>query len=141
MSSFYKNEKLGIVKEKINFAELFQAEKEFLQNLPGAREIKFEYHFRGSCDLVSDSLRLKSILSNILSNSIKYSDPLKDTRYIRLFVQVDVTHFRIVIQDNGLGIEEQHLDKIFDIFFRSHTQIQGTGLGLYRQGHGEQAWR
>jgi len=131
VTSFYKNEKLGIVKEKINFDELFQTEKEFLEDFPGAREIKFEYDFRGSCDLYSDSLRLKTILSNILSNSIKYRDPLKEARYIRLFVQVDATHCRIVIQDNGLGIVEQHLDKIFDIFFRSHTGIQGTGLGLY----------
>jgi PAS domain S-box-containing protein len=131
VSSFYKNEKLAIVKEKINFDGLFQSEKEFLQDLPGAREINFEYDFKGSSDLFSDSLRLKTILTNILSNSIKYSDPFKDIRFIRVSVHVDASRCRIAVQDNGLGIDEQHLDKIFDIFFRSHLQVNGTGLGLY----------
>jgi PAS domain S-box-containing protein len=131
VSSFYKNEKLAIVKEKINFDGLFQSEKEFLQGLPGAREINFEYDFKGSSDLFSDSLRLKTILTNILSNSIKYSDPFKDIRFIRVSVQVDASRCRIAVQDNGLGIDEEHLDKIFDIFFRSHLQVNGTGLGLY----------
>ena len=131
VSSFYKNEKLGIVNEKINFDELFKSERELLQNLPGAGEIDFGYHFQGACDLFSDSLRLKTILTNILSNSIKYSDPYKDDRFINVSVDVDDSNCQITIQDNGLGIDAQHLDKIFDIFFRSHTQIHGTGLGLY----------
>ncbi len=131
VGSFYKNEKLDIVREKIDFHQLFQSEKELLQNLPGVEEIKFEYDFKGSCDLFSDSLRLKSILTNTLSNSIKYSDPFKTNRFIRVSVNVDASWCRIIIQDNGLGIDEQYLDKIFDIFFRSHLQVPGSGLGLY----------
>jgi PAS domain S-box-containing protein len=131
LSSFYINEKLAVVRKKIDFDSVFEQEREFLQNLPGADEITCEYDFRASCDFFSDPLRLKTILTNILSNSIKYSDPFKDNRFIHVSAQVDELICRIVIHDNGLGIDEQHLGSIFDMFFRSHTQIQGTGLGLY----------
>ncbi len=131
VSSFYKNEKLAVMKEKIDFGAIFYQEKEFLQNLPGAHEINMEYQFEGSCDLFSDPLRLRTILTNILSNAIKYSDPSKSHRYIRLAVSVDESECCIEIQDNGVGIDDQYLSKIFEIFFRVETKLPGTGLGLY----------
>jgi len=53
------------VRDRIDFDEVFQAEKECLQNLPGAAGIQIAYSFNGSCDLYSDPLRLKTILTNI----------------------------------------------------------------------------
>lgn len=130
VSSYYKNEKLGLVKELIDFDELFSQEKQLLQNLPGADKIVFDYSYAGS-KLVSDPMRIKTILTNILSNSIKYSDPLKPQRFVKVSAEADENSCEITIQDNGLGIRGEHQEKIFDIFFRSHPHIQGTGLGLY----------
>jgi signal transduction histidine kinase len=70
-------------------------------------------------------------LTNILSNSIKYSDRRKANRFIKVNATVSENNCAIAIEDNGLGIEEQYLDKIFDMYFRAHTSLKGTGLGLY----------
>lgn len=131
VSSYYKNEKMDVVKKKIDFNEVFEDEMNFIQNLPGAEAISFEYEFDGSCDLYSDPMRLKTILTNILSNSIKYSDPDKSDRFVKVSARVCESFCTVLIEDNGLGIAEDHLEKIFEIFFRSHPQIKGTGLGLY----------
>ncbi len=131
VTSFYRNDKLGVARERIDFSQLFHAEKEFLANLPGAADMKFLYEFRESSDLFSDPFRIKTILTNVLSNAIKYSDPLKAERYVRVNVSVDENACRITVTDNGRGIDQKHVDKIFDIFFRSHTTLPGTGLGLY----------
>jgi PAS domain S-box-containing protein len=131
VSNLYRNDKLAVASQPINFDELFQSEKEYLEHLPGCESMEFEYDFTGSSPLISDPLRLKTILTNILSNAIKYKDPAKPTQFVRISVNVTEFLCQIKIQDNGLGIDGDHVDKIFDIFFRSHAQIQGTGLGLY----------
>jgi PAS domain S-box-containing protein len=73
---------------------------------------------------------LKSILQNLLSNSIKYRSPTR-----RLFVtvkteKVEKDFILMEVQDNGLGIEQKSKDKIFGMYQRLHTHIPGTGVGL-----------
>ena len=79
-----------------------------------------------------DPIALESIFGNLITNAIKYT-PEKGDIHVRLsntgnqMIQVDVS-------DNGYGIEERHLAKIFDKFYRikdDNTRfINGTGLGL-----------
>jgi PAS domain S-box-containing protein len=131
VNSFYKNDKLAIVNEQIDLEKMFRSELENLRNLPGAEGIRFDFLINGTTDLFLDSIRLKTIITNILSNSIKYSDPRKHDRFILLEADVDDITLKLKITDNGLGIEEQHLGKIFDIFYRGTSESHGTGLGLY----------
>jgi PAS domain S-box-containing protein len=79
----------------------------------------------------SDRKRLLLILHNILSNAIKYHNPLIANPFIHIQVQVTLDEVSIVIHDNGIGIPEKHIDKIFDMFFRASKLSTGTGLGLY----------
>jgi signal transduction histidine kinase len=79
-------------------------------------------------------------LSNYISNAIKYSDPAKPNRWIRIEGEVhengDATgsEIEVRVRDNGLGIPADASDKLFQRFFRAHEQtattIEGTGLGL-----------
>ncbi len=131
VNNFYKNDRLAIVNEQIDLEKLFRAELENLKNLPGAEGIRFDFVFKGTSELVSDPIRLKTIITNILSNSIKYTDPRKQDRFIMLEAEVDESECRLKITDNGVGIEERHLGKIFEIFYRGTSESHGTGLGLY----------
>ncbi len=78
----------------------------------------------------SDKARLSSILQNILSNSILYQDRSKG---LYLFIRVFVTpqNATLVISDNGIGIPEPILPKVFDMFYRGTELSKGVGLGLY----------
>lgn len=76
---------------------------------------------------------IERVLKNLLSNAIKYS---KDNDRVKVRAELDRNNEYIVIsiEDNGMGIPEEHLAKIFDRFYRAENQvhtIKGTGLGLH----------
>jgi signal transduction histidine kinase len=74
---------------------------------------------------------VKSIFTNLLSNSIKYRQLDKDLE-IKISSAVMVDKIRITVSDNGLGIDLiQNKDKIFEPFKRFHTHREGRGLGLH----------
>ena len=70
-------------------------------------------------------------MTNILSNAIKYSDRSKANKFIQVTATVSAEKCYVVIEDNGLGIEKQYQSRIFEMYFRAHTNLKGTGLGLY----------
>ncbi|MEG1023460.1 MAG: HAMP domain-containing sensor histidine kinase [Flavobacterium sp.] len=79
----------------------------------------------------SDNFLVITILRNIISNAIKYTES-KGEVSILLFKQNGKTSCKI--SDNGIGIAKEDLENIFNPFFRSnsteHPEIKGTGLGL-----------
>jgi signal transduction histidine kinase len=79
--------------------------------------------------ITTDRIRLSVILSNLIGNSIKYHDYEKPDPFIE--VGVDVAAETIYIQDNGSGMKPEHLDKIFNMFFRASDRSAGSGLGLF----------
>lgn len=78
-----------------------------------------------------DKDKMTQVLDNIISNAVKYSP---DGGRITCRVQKDIRQIIVSIQDEGIGIEYEKLDKIFDRFYRVDKartrQLGGTGLGL-----------
>ncbi|HYG39490.1 MAG TPA: PAS domain-containing sensor histidine kinase [Cytophagales bacterium] len=81
--------------------------------------------------LYTDRRRLEVILNNLISNAIRYHDVNKSKKFIRINLYVDNEMVRLFVEDNGLGIEGKHLEKIFNMFFRASESSKGSGLGLY----------
>jgi len=79
----------------------------------------------------TDSKRLSIILSNVISNSIKYTDPQKKINKIEIKVEVQNNKLQISIRDNGVGINKDELDKVVGMFYFNKNENKGTGLGLY----------
>ncbi|MBD0258379.1 MAG: HAMP domain-containing histidine kinase, partial [Cytophagales bacterium] len=73
---------------------------------------------------------LRSILLNLLSNAVKYRSPDRPLR-ITVGTRLDNGRPVLFVTDNGLGIEEGKKDRIFDMFKRLHTHVEGSGIGLY----------
>ena len=75
-------------------------------------------------------------LTNYISNAIKYSDPAKPERWVRVSAQIERGKDELVVRvtDNGIGVPEAQRGQLFDRFYRAHartiTGIEGTGLGL-----------
>jgi len=131
MNSFYRNEKLAIQNDRIDIRQLIDREIENLHNMPEAQDIRFDVFVDGDIPFYSDSLRLKTIVSNLLSNSIKYSDTQKMRKYIQVSAHVFADWLFLTFEDNGIGIDAEYQEKIFDLFFRVNADKKGTGLGLY----------
>ena len=73
---------------------------------------------------------LRSILYNLLSNALKYRCPSrKPLITITTRSQGDGVH--LTVSDNGLGLTESQVGKLFFMFKRLHTHVEGTGVGLY----------
>lgn len=84
--------------------------------------------------MTADRDQMSSILQNLLENAVKYADkrkPFPDIR-IEAGTEGNIVYFKVT--DNGIGIAPQHLDRIFDKFFRVPTgdqhETKGYGLGL-----------
>jgi signal transduction histidine kinase len=79
----------------------------------------------------SDRARVLVIFNNLVSNSIRYSDPKKDERFVQCRIHTHSEGASIEFTDNGVGISAEHLDKIFDMFYRANYDSKGSGLGLF----------
>lgn len=81
------------------------------------------------CVINTDPQLLKQIVSNLVSNAIKYSP---EGKTIVVSVQQENGEANVTVKDSGIGIPENDQKHLFERFFRAHnvTNIQGTGLGL-----------
>ena len=85
-----------------------------------------------------DAAAVELCLTNFVSNGIKYADPEVEDRWVEVagWVDRDLPSPRLVIavRDNGLGVPEGSRERLFERFYRAHTDdqpdIDGTGLGL-----------
>jgi signal transduction histidine kinase len=81
--------------------------------------------------LVSFSLaNLRSIVYNLLSNAIKYCAPDRPSQ-VRVRAEQTLHAVVLTVQDNGLGLSELQQRRLFGLFQRLHTHVEGTGVGLY----------
>lgn len=91
-----------------------------------------EIHLPANAPTVQASaVRLEQIFANLLSNALKFCrQDVKPVVTIQCEDEIDAWHFSV--RDNGIGIQKKHLQKIFGIFQRLHTQdeYEGTGVGL-----------
>ena len=112
------------------FQELVRTET-FLQNEIAASHAIISKDFSRVEIIKTVKPYLDSILSNLMSNAIKYRHPRRNPR---IDIQSDIVgeYVCLRISDNGLGIDlESYKDKIFNLYKRFHYHVEGKGLGLY----------
>ena len=73
---------------------------------------------------------LRSIIYNLVSNAIKYKSPERAPE-VHIATYRDEGYLVLEIQDNGLGIKKEQQHKLFTMFKRLHSHVEGTGIGLY----------
>ena len=101
------------------------------------KHLSLDIPSRDSLIVKADPAKLSRIFENLISNAINYTGPQAEI-IIRAWRTGDVSHIatqkiHITVEDNGIGIPEQDLPRIFDRFYRAHNSgvnIKGTGLGL-----------
>ncbi len=104
---------------------------EGLRFFSGAEKIKIYQEIPADLIVTTDLTRLQIVLSNLISNALKYSDLNKENKFVRIGAGLRSEKVVITIEDNGLGIPEDSLEKIFQMYSRVHEQSFGSGLGLY----------
>lgn len=128
--SHSRNLNTAPIVDNISFNTLIDQCFSELSYLPEGNRLKKEISISENC-FSNDSVRIFEIFRNMISNAIKYQDFEKDNPFIIVNVSIDDNKAQIVIEDNGIGIEEDHLKKIFDMFYRASEKSDGSGIGLY----------
>lgn len=118
----------SLEKSKFNFIDMVKEAIETVQVLQPAYKIKIEGD--GDFDIEADRYRIIQVITNYLSNAIKYSNGNKEVILGISRLKNMVTAY---VKDNGLGISKEHLPYLFERFFRIEKtkSIEGIGLGLY----------
>ncbi|HEY9047411.1 MAG TPA: HAMP domain-containing sensor histidine kinase, partial [Ohtaekwangia sp.] len=130
--SYSRNSRMPIKLEKFSFREFVQNVLHDHQYAPSYNKILFMIDDRAATEMVSDVTRLKIILNNLISNAIKFYWTGSDRKpFVRISLEITDAHYIITVEDNGIGIGEEHLARIFDMFYRANEDAQGSGLGLY----------
>jgi len=82
--------------------------------------------------VLAEPSQLTSLLQNLIENGVKYRAADRAPRLCLLAERQDVEWWRFSLADNGIGIEPQYLEKVFEMFQRLNPAIdtQGTGIGL-----------
>ena len=110
----------------VNLSELLdESVAEYAHQVPSGVELLTNYPAHDSL-VELDSLRIKQILSNFLSNALKNTT----TGHVEVFYEVDHQSVRIGVKDTGRGIPQNMLEKIFERFEKLDSFAQGAGLGL-----------
>lgn len=130
ITDYAKNKRQQLRIEKIDLRGMIDDILEGVKFLPGADHIKVQINIVGD-NFYTDKTRLDIILKNLISNSFRYLDFTKSSSFVRIEAEIDEEHLRFAIIDNGIGIDQQHLSRIFDMFYRAVEHSKGTGIGLF----------
>ena len=81
-------------------------------------------------EIKSNSSLLMSILKNLIENGLKYNQ--SENPKVNISFEQTATNYHIIIADNGIGIEENYHEKIFEMFKRlnNRAEYEGSGIGL-----------
>ena len=129
--SHSKNLKMEVSIGKVELAQIIENAFRDLNYLQGAKDLIWNVTVEG-VDFYSDPWRVAEIFRNLVSNAIKYRHT-KGNRIPEVAVKVNVDNLRadITFADNGIGISEDNLTRVFEMFFRATEQSDGSGIGLY----------
>ncbi len=121
-----------VILENVNIVEVI--EDTVLSVVPYAKAKNIEIVFdtvEEEIIMAIDKNKVERIVLNLLSNAIKYS---KDIGFVEIKIDVYKNNMVLTVEDNGVGIEEENIDKIFDRFVRLDDSLtrrnEGTGIGL-----------
>ena len=127
-----KIKELETTKVAINFNEIIYDCLNSFRNLPNFEQISFKLDIKVGTEFQSDPGLITTIVQNLLENAIKYIRQNADS-YVNVLVEYDKTKTNLILEvsDNGIGVDKEIQDKIFNMFFRGNDQAMGSGLGLY----------
>lgn len=130
LTQFSRNMGHALIKQEIVFDEMIEEVLDELKYPFHADKVKIIKNYKPEDFINSDYLRLKIILSNLISNALKYKNA-NGQSFVEITFDREGAHHRIQIKDNGIGISRENQAKVFDMFFRATLQSTGSGLGLY----------
>ena len=128
--------KIEIVKKEYDTKKMFEELCKLTKSRIGTKPIEFVSKIDKSIPrvLYGDSVRVKQVILNLLTNAAKYTDEGKIVFSVNSVKKDNIIRLIVSVEDTGRGIKEENINKLFNKFERldeeHNTTIEGTGLGL-----------
>ena len=130
--------KITLSSESVNIREMVDATNTVFESSLTKKSLEYQCSLNVVHDqILCDKTKMEEIILNVVSNSIKYTNP-----HGKITVSIDEldsedeknANYKVVVEDNGIGMSQDYLPHIFEEFSREHTstetRVAGTGLGL-----------
>ena len=130
--------KITLNPESVNIREMVEAMNTVFESSLTKKSLEYQCSLNVVHDqILCDKTKMEEIILNVVSNSIKYTNP-----HGKITVSIDEldsedeknANYKVVVEDNGIGMSQDYLPHIFEEFSREHTstetRVTGTGLGL-----------
>lgn len=130
--------KITLNPESVNIREMVEAMNTVFESSLTKKSLEYQCSLNVVHDqILCDKTKMEEIILNVVSNSIKYTNP-----HGKITVSIDEldsedeknANYKVVVEDNGIGMSQDYLPHIFEEFSREHTstetRVAGTGLGL-----------
>jgi signal transduction histidine kinase len=131
ISEYSRNTRIEPIKASFSLHKLVRTILENLRFYPNAEKLDISIEIPTDLEIVSDPSRVQIILGNLITNSFKYIDLSKDNSFLIIKTTLLPDRIEIKIEDNGVGIKEDYINSIFEMFFQATEKSEGSGLGLY----------
>ena len=105
------------------FGEIYAAMEQRMHNPQVQLQVEQPY---SACMVTLDRNRMSQVVTNFVTNAIKFTTE----GYIRMGYRVENGGVLVLVEDTGIGIEKEKLDKVFERFYKLNDFAQGTGLGM-----------
>ncbi len=128
---YSRNARTKVLKEEIDLETIIASVFEQHTYMVNAHDVQKQVQVSQPVPFYSDRNRLVIILNNLISNAIRYANMHQPQAIIKVKARITKKEATIEVVDNGQGIGEEHLDKIFEMFYRATEKQSGSGLGLY----------
>ncbi len=128
---YSRNARVEVVAEQISFPAIVAEIVDSLYFLLRSVNVRVITNFPDTLTFATDAHRLRTILSNLLSNSVKFFNAQAVQPWVDISVSATDEGVLILVKDNGIGIPGAMQDRVFDMFYRATQQSSGSGLGLY----------
>lgn len=129
--NYSRNTRLPSTIEVFQFREVVQIILDNHQFNKGYNGIRFEVEDITSGACATDVVRFRMVLNNLISNAIKFRREVAGKAWVKIRLEEQGDLFQLTVEDNGVGISERHLPRVFEMFYRAGSDAPGSGLGLY----------
>ncbi|HMP98731.1 MAG TPA: HAMP domain-containing sensor histidine kinase [Cyclobacteriaceae bacterium] len=130
ITDYARNARSEISITKVNLKSFIDRLTDEHQYSYAPESLKISVEIPSHLELTTDLTRLRIILNNLINNAIKYADKQKES-FVKIKALEEGDYIVITIHDNGHGIKDEHLNKIFNMFYRASEKSKGSGIGLY----------